>query len=188
MKFHPTSIHGAYLLELEERRDDRGFFARFFCEEEFRARGLETNFLQLNNSLSHSKGTLRGMHYQLPPAADAKVVRVMRGALYDVILDLRPDSPSFHQWFGAELTDQNRRAIYVPKGCAHGFITTADETEVLYMVSATHTPDCERGLRYNDPAFTIQWPIAPTILSDKDRNWQDFNEQFHGIARMRGLL
>lgn len=187
MRFTPTSISGSYLIDLERREDSRGFFARLFCEEEFRAHGLRTHWAQMNNSFSARKGTLRGMHYQLPPAADAKVIRVMQGALYDVILDVRPDSPSYRQWVAVELSAAARQMIYVPPGCAHGFITLADATEVLYLVGAPHVPECERGLRYDDPALAIRWPMAPAAISDKDTQWPDFNEAYHGVAQCTGL-
>lgn len=186
MKFLPTPLNGAYTIELEKRGDDRGFFARFFCEKEFAQAGLETHFVQINNSLSGKKGTLRGMHYQLPPAAEVKVVRCLRGALYDVIVDLRAGSPSFGKWFGAELSAENRTMMYVPRGFAHGFVTLTDDVEALYLVSAFYAPEAERGARWNDPAIGIEWPVEPAELSDKDRKWPDLDPQFHGFELMRG--
>lgn len=186
MKFLPTPLTGAYTVELEKRGDDRGFFARFFCEKEFAQAGLETHFVQINNSLSGKKGTLRGMHYQLPPAAEVKVVRCLRGALYDVIVDLRAGSPSFGKWFGAELSAENRTMMYVPRGFAHGFVTLTDDVEALYLVSAFYAPEAERGARWNDPAIGIEWPVEPAELSDKDRKWPDLDPQFHGFDLMRG--
>lgn len=186
MKFIPTPLIGAYTIELEKRGDDRGFFARFFCEKEFAGAGLETRFVQINNSLSSKKGTLRGMHYQLPPAAEVKVVRCVRGGLFDVIVDLRAGSPTFGKWFGAELTAENRTVMYVPRGFAHGFITLTDNTEAFYLVSAFYSPENERGARWNDPAIGIQWPIDPTEQSDKDRAWPDLDPSFHGFELMRG--
>jgi dTDP-4-dehydrorhamnose 3,5-epimerase len=188
VQFRPTPVHGAYLIDLERRGDDRGFFARFFCEREFATAGLVSRFVQINNSLTGRRGTLRGMHYQLPPSAEVKVVRCLRGALFDVALDLRPDSPSFGRWFGAELTAENRSMMYVPEGCAHGFITLQDDTEALYLVSAFYGPDEERGVRFNDPRFAIAWPIEPAEVSAKDKGWPDFDPQFHGIERLRGLV
>ena len=187
MKFHDTPLKGAHLIELEKRGDDRGFFARLFCEEEFAAKGLESRFVQINTSLSGKAGTLRGMHYQLPPDAETKVVRCIRGALYDVILDLRPDSPTFGNWFGAELNEENRLMMYVPKGFAHGFVTLKANTEALYLVSAFYGPANERGIRYNDPRFDINWPIQPSEISDKDRNNRDFDPEWHGVEQMRCL-
>jgi dTDP-4-dehydrorhamnose 3,5-epimerase len=187
MRFHETPLNGAYLIELERRGDDRGFFARFFCEKEFAAAGAETRFVQINNSLSARKGTLRGMHYQLAPSAEVKVVRCLKGSLYDVIADLRPDSPTFGQWFGAELNSENRLMMYVPRGCAHGLLTLADDTEALYLVSDPYAPDRERGMRFDDPWLGIEWPIAPVEISPKDRAWPDFDPDYHGVEALRGL-
>jgi len=145
VKFHPTPLHGAYTIELEKRGDDRGFFARFFCQKEFEAAGVPMPIVQINNSLSAKAGTLRGMHYQLAPAAEIKVVRCIRGALYDAIVDLRPDSPTFGKWYGVELTAENRRMIFVPQGFAHGIMTLTDDTEAFYLVNAFYAPEQERG-------------------------------------------
>ena len=185
MKFHSATLAGAHTIELEKRGDERGFFARFFCEKEFAQQGLEKRFVQINNSLSAKKGTLRGMHYQLPPAAEVKVVRCVRGALFDVIVDLRAGSPTFGKWFGAELTAENRTVMYVPRGFAHGFITLADDTEAFYLVSAFYSPENERGARWNDPAIDIRWPIEPVEQSEKDKAWPDLNPEFHGFETMR---
>lgn len=185
MIFNETPLSGAYTIELEKRGDDRGFFARFFCRDEFAAEGLETNFVQINNSLTAKKGTLRGMHYQLPPAAEVKVVRCVQGALWDVILDLRAGSPTFGKWFGAELSAENRTMMYVPRGFAHAFVTLTDDAEALYLVSEFYAPDQERGVRFNDPAHGIEWPIEPTEISEKDRNWPDLDADFHGFELMR---
>lgn len=187
MKFHETPIAGARLIEPERRGDERGFFARVFCRDEFEAAGLAAEFVQMNNSLSARRGTLRGLHYQLPPNAEVKVVRCIGGALFDVILDLRPDSPTAGQWFGAELTEHNRLMMYVPPGCAHAILTLTDEAEALYMVSAFYGPNEERGVRFDDPRFGIAWPIAPVEISAKDRSWPDFDPEFHGTARLRNL-
>lgn len=188
MKFHTTPLHGARLIELEKRGDDRGFFARVFCEREFADAGLPTPVVQINNSLSSKAGTLRGLHYQLAPNAEIKVVRCIRGALYDAILDLRPDSPTYGKWFGAELTAENRLMMYVPRGFAHAILTLTDDTEALYLVSSGYSPSDERGVRFDDPRFGIEWPIAPVEISAKDAAWPDFNEEFHGVDRLRGLL
>jgi dTDP-4-dehydrorhamnose 3,5-epimerase len=179
MIFTPTPLAGAYLIDLERRGDDRGFFARMFCSDEFRAHGLVTQFVQVNDSLSAQRGTLRGMHYQLAPRAETKVLRCVRGALWDVILDLRPDSPTFGRSFGAELTAENRRMMYVPKGFAHGFLTLADDTESVYLVDEFYAPDRERGVRWDDPRFGIEWPGRPVVLSDKDRAHRDFDPAWH---------
>jgi dTDP-4-dehydrorhamnose 3,5-epimerase len=188
MIFHPTRVHGACLIEQEPRSDERGFFARALCEQEFTAAGLVSRFVQVNNSLSRQRGTLRGLHYQLQPSAEVKLVRAIRGALFDVIVDLRPDSPSYQAWFGAELTAENRLALYVPRGCAHAILTLTDDTEALYFVSACYAPQAERGLRWDDPAIGVEWPIAPVEISDKDRGWPDFDPAFHGVDALRGLL
>lgn len=179
MKFSETPLAGAYLVDLDKRGDERGFFARFFCEKEFAAEGLETRFVQINNSLSAEAGTLRGMHYQLPPSAEVKLVRCLKGALWDAILDLRPDSPTFGGWFGAELSAENRRMVYVPRGFAHGFLTLEPDTEALYLVSDFYAPEAERGVRWNDPRFAIGWPAEPRVISQKDAGQRDFDPAYH---------
>jgi dTDP-4-dehydrorhamnose 3,5-epimerase len=188
MKLHATPLVGAHTIELEKRGDDRGFFARFYCEKEFEAAGIAMPIVQINNSQSANAGTLRGMHYQLPPAAEIKVVRCIRGALYDVIIDLRPDSPSFGKWFGAELTAENRLMMFAPQGFAHGFITLTDDTEAFYLTNALYAPEEERGIRFDDPRFGVVWPRTPVDVSQKDRDWPSFDPSFHGSERLRGLL
>lgn len=175
MKFAPTSIPGAFLIEMEPRQDERGFFARSFCREEFLAHGLNPDIAQCNVSLNPRKGTLRGLHYQAAPHAEAKLVRCTQGALYDVIVDLRPKSPAFCRWFGVELTAANRRMLYAPEGVAHGFITLAPDTEVFYQMSRPYQPEAARGVRWNDPAFAIAWPERPMVISEKDRTLPDFD-------------
>jgi dTDP-4-dehydrorhamnose 3,5-epimerase len=179
MIFTETPLKGAFLIDLEKRGDDRGFFARAFCENEFASHQLCNRFVQVNNSLSGQRGTLRGMHYQLSPKAETKLVRCIRGGLHDVILDLRKDSATFGQSFGADLTAENRRMMYVPKGFAHGFITLMENTEAFYFVDEFYAPQAERGVRWNDPRFGIKWPIAPVVLSDKDRDQRDFDPDWH---------
>ncbi len=179
MIFTNTPLDGAYLIDLEKRGDDRGFFARAFCEKEFGSHGLTPRFVQINDSLSAKKGTLRGMHYQLAPRAETKIVRCIRGALYDLILDLRAGSPTFGRSFGAELSAENRRMMYVPKGFAHGLITLTDDTEAFYLVDEFYSPEHERGVRWNDPRFEIRWPLEPTVISDKDRCHRDFDPAWH---------
>lgn len=186
MKFNKTPLAGAYTIDLQRIGDDRGFFARLFCTKEFSDAGLVTSFEQINNSLTKNKGTLRGMHYQLPPFAEVKVVRCIRGALFDVILDLRPDSPTYGKWYGDTLSADNRRMMYVPKGFAHGFLTLEEDTEAFYLVSTPYAPEYERGIRYNDPEFDIEWPIEPLEVSEKDAQWKDFDPQWHGIDLMKG--
>lgn len=179
MIFTETPIPGVYVVDLERRGDDRGFFARAFCEREFAAHGLATRFVQANDSLSAQRGTLRGMHYQLAPRAETKLVRCIRGALYDVVLDLRPGSPTFGKSYGTELTAANRRMMYVPKGFAHGFVTLEDDTEAFYLVDEPYAPEQERGVRWNDPRFGIRWPVEPAVISDKDRRHPDFDPKHH---------
>jgi dTDP-4-dehydrorhamnose 3,5-epimerase len=179
MQFHKTPLPGSYVIELDKKGDERGFFARFYCTKEFAKQGLESDFVQVNNSLSVHQGTLRGIHYQLPPRGEAKLVRCIRGALWDVIVDLRPDSQTFGQWFGTELSADNRKMMYVPKGFGHAFITLEDNTEALYMVSEFYSPEHERGLRWDDPRFQIAWPAKPQVISDKDRSHPDFDPSYH---------
>jgi dTDP-4-dehydrorhamnose 3,5-epimerase len=175
MIFTETPLPGAFVIEPEPVRDSRGFFARVFCRKVFTDRGLVGDFVQVNNSLAVHRGTLRGLHYQLPPSAEVKLVRCVRGSLHDVILDLREDSPSFGKHFAVELSAENRRMLYVPKGFAHGFITLEDDTEALYFVDAFYDPARERGIRFDDPRFGIRWPLEPVVISDKDRGQRDFD-------------
>src|SRR5438876_1718697 len=175
MKFTETKLPGAYPIDVERRDDDRGFFARAFCEREFGAYGLEKHVVQINNSMSLAEGTLRGMHYQLTPSAEVKVVRCIHGALWDAIIDVRPRSPTFGKWFGAELTAKNRRMMYVPQGFAHGFVTLSDHTEMLYFVTEYYSAQRERCIRWNDSRFGIDWPVEPVIISEKDRTQTDFD-------------
>lgn len=179
MKYLETPLKGSYLIDLDKKEDDRGFFARFFCTKEFEKQGLVHQFVQVNNSLSRYKGTLRGMHYQLSPKAEVKLVRCVKGSLYDVIIDLRPDSKTFKKWFGATLSEDNRQMMYVPHGFAHGFLTLEDNTEALYLVSEFYSPELERGLCYNDPTFNIVWPDVPQIISEKDQKHPIFDLSFH---------
>lgn len=177
MHFEELRVRGAYVITPEFRKDERGFFGRMFCEKEFAAHQLETHFVQANNSSSVSRGTLRGMHFQLPPSQEVKLVRCIQGELWDVVLDLRPTSPTFKQWDAATLTAENRKMMYVPKGCAHGFLTLTDNSEVIYLVSEFYSPTLERGVRWDDPAFKIQWPFSPTVLSDRDRTHPDYLQE-----------
>lgn len=177
MIFTETELPGAYVLDLERREDDRGFFARAWCMNELGDHGLVTRIVQANVSFNNRKGTLRGMHMQVAPHAEVKVIRATRGSVLDVIVDLRPDSPTFKQWTGVELSAANGRALYVPEGFAHGYQTLEDDTETFYLVSEFYAPDAERGLRWDDPAFGIEWPDPENaILSDKDASWPDWSE------------
>lgn len=177
MIFTKTKFKGAYVITPEKRTDDRGFFARIWCEDEFKAHGLKTNPVQANVSRSSFKGTLRGMHYQLPPYAETKLVRCTKGAIYDVIIDIRSDSPTYKQWLGVELTEENHKMLYVPEGFAHGFLTLTGNAEATYLVTAFYNAENERGLRYNDPAFGINWPAPITNISDKDAAHPEFKEE-----------
>ena len=171
MIFTKAPLSGAYLVDLEPRGDARGFFARTFCETEFADHELITRFVQSNFSVAAQAGTIRGLHYQVAPAPEAKLIRCTKGAIYDVIVDMRDGSETRGQWFGAELTPENRTAMYVPEYFAHGFLTLQPESEVHYMASATYTPEAERGVRFDDPAVGIDWPLEAQVVTDKDRSW-----------------
>lgn len=179
MIFTETAIAGALVIDVEPRGDHRGFFARLWCEEEFGARGLSTRFVQANMSRSEHRGTLRGLHLQAAPHAEAKLVRCTRGAIHDVVVDLRPDSPTYRKWTGTELSAGNHRMLYVPEGCAHGFQALTDDVEVFYPVTAGYAPESERGYRYDDPAFGVEWPLAVTVISEKDRSWPAYSATMH---------
>jgi dTDP-4-dehydrorhamnose 3,5-epimerase len=174
VQFKLTMLLDAYLIELEPARDSRGFFARTFCVEEFAAHGLEHNFPQHSISFSAHKGTLRGMHFQHSPHGEVKLVRCTKGAIWDVIIDIRPDSPTYCRWHGFELSSGNGHQLYIPKGFAHGFQTLSDDTEVTYLISSPYKPELARGIRYSDPAFGISWPLSVTDISEKDLHWPDF--------------
>ncbi len=187
MLFHETPLAGAYTIDLEKRGDDRGFFARLFCAQEFEDHGLVSKFVQVNNSLSSKAGVLRGLHYQLPPSSEVKVVRCVSGSLYDFIVDLRPDSPTFMKSFGAELTAENRKMMYVPRGFAHGFLTLKDQTEAVYLVSDFYDPKSERGIRFDDPTIGLELPAPVLEISDKDRSWPSLGGGFHNLEAMRAI-
>lgn len=181
MRFTETPLPGAYLIELEPHADERGFFARSFCQHEFEAQGLSSTVVQCNVSYNKHPGTLRGMHYQAAPHAEVRVVRVTAGAIYDVIVDLRADSPCRFKWYGVELSAENRAALYVPEGFAHGFLTLTAGAEVFYLMSAFYEPDAARGVRWDDPQFSIEWPAQPVVISDRDRSYPDFEaDRFDG--------
>ena len=177
MKFVETHLKDVYVIELEEIADSRGFFARTFCGREFEKHGLKPTVAQANLSFNHKKGTLRGMHYQTRPAAETKLVRCTAGAIFDVIIDMRPESPSYLQHFGVELTAQNRRALYVPELFAHGYLTLTDGAEVVYQVGEFYSPGNERGIRYDDPKFNIAWPVPIEVISDKDAKWSPYKAE-----------
>ena len=174
MIFTETILQGAFLIEPERRGDERGFFARTWCQREFEAHGLRCRWVQCNLSFNRKKGTLRGMHYQAAPYGEAKLVRCTMGAIYDVIIDLRVDSPTFKQWVAVELTADNRHILFIPESFAHGFQTLEDNTEVFYQMSQFYAPEYARGVRWDDPAFGIAWPAHERTISERDRNHSDF--------------
>jgi dTDP-4-dehydrorhamnose 3,5-epimerase len=174
MLIQATNLKDAFVIDLEIREDNRGGFARTFCAKEFEEHGMKPTVAQCNLSFNFKKGTLRGMHYQLSPAAETKLIRCTQGAIYDVIIDMRPDSPTYKQHFGVELSAENRRALYVPEMFAHGYQALTDDAEVVYQVGEFYSPGYERGIRYDDPTFGIEWPIPVTVISDKDANWPRF--------------
>jgi dTDP-4-dehydrorhamnose 3,5-epimerase len=174
MIFTPTNLPQAFLVEPEKKEDERGFFARSWCQKEFSEHKLNPSTVQCNISYNKKRGTLRGMHYQAPPFAETKLVRCTRGSLYDVIIDLRPSSPTYKGHFAEVLTSDNYKMLYVPEGFAHGFQTLEDDTEIFYQMSQFYSPSCARGVRYNDPAFGIEWPIGNPVMVERDRNYPDF--------------
>lgn len=175
MKFIETEIAGAFIVELERREDERGFFARMFCQTEFNRYGIDPTIAQINTGFSLAAGTLRGLHFQKQPHADNKCVKCLRGAIFDVCVDLRPDSPTLCRHVAIELNDDNRRMLLLPEGCAHGYQTLSDDTEIMYTTNCAYSPDSATGFRYNDPAFDIQWPRTVTEISAADRSWPDFS-------------
>jgi dTDP-4-dehydrorhamnose 3,5-epimerase len=174
MVFTETKLKGAFIIDPEKQEDDRGFFARTYCQSEFARYGLTPHFVQCNISFTAKRGTLRGMHYQIAPYEEAKLVRCTRGAIYDVLLDLRPDSPTFKEWISIELTAENHRLVYIPEGLAHGFQSFTDGTEVFYQMSQCYHPQSARGIRWDDPAFGIGWPVREVILSNRDTSFAFF--------------
>ena len=173
MIFTQTSLGGVFCVDVERHEDQRGSFARTFCQHEFAAHGLPVNFVQSNISCNTRRGILRGMHFQADPHPEGKLVRCTRGAIWDVVIDLRSGSPSYRRWIGVELNEKNARALYIPEGCAHGFQTLTDDSEVLYLMSEFYYPELARGVRWNDPAFGIEWPIADAFLSERDASYPD---------------
>ncbi|WP_207515594.1 dTDP-4-dehydrorhamnose 3,5-epimerase [Longitalea luteola] len=181
MKFTPTSLAGSFVVELEPFSDDRGWFARFYCEKEFEQMGHIKKWVQLNHSTTYKKGSIRGMHYQLPPFREIKMVRCIAGAVFDVIVDIRKDSATFLQWFGTELSAANKRMLYIPEGFAHGFQCLTDNCELIYHHSEFYTPNAEGGIRYDDPMVKINWPLPAGVLSARDAGHPYLTDDFKGI-------
>lgn len=177
MKFSPTSVAGAFIVDIDPHTDARGLFARAFCAETFAARGLASAYPHCNLSHNVKRGTLRGLHYQAEPKQDAKLVRAVRGRAFDVAVDLRPGSPTYLAWAAVELDAERRNAFYIPAGCAHGFLTLTDDCEIFYQVSQAYDPALDRGVSYDDQAFGIAWPFAPTVISDRDRAHEPFGPE-----------
>lgn len=174
MEFIETPVEGAYVIEVRRIEDERGFFGRLWCRRELQDHGLRAEIVQSNIGVSRKSGTLRGLHYQTAPHQEVKVVRCPRGAIFDVVVDLRRSSPTFKRWYGVRLDQDNARMLYVPEGCATGYLTLRDDTEIYYHTTASFHPESAAGVRYDDPAFRIDWPGEPTVISDNDRNWPDF--------------
>jgi len=185
--FTETKLKGAFTIDIERREDSRGFFARGFCQNEFNAHGLKSVIAQANIAFNHKKGTLRGMHFQFPPAAETKLVRCTRGAILDIIVDLRPESPTYLQHIAVELSEDNYRALYVPERFAHGYQALRDNTETSYQVGEFYTPGTEGGLLYNDQRLSLAWPLAVSVISDKDQIWKPLSEQEAELKQKMGL-
>ena len=175
MNFIELPLKGAFTIGLERREDKRGFFARYWCKQELNSLGLDTNIVQINNSRSKYKGTLRGLHFQYPPKAETKIIRCIRGSIWDVIVDIRKDSKTYGEWYGTELNEENGSMLYVPKGFAHGFVSLSDNSEIIYLVTEYYSPEAEGTLRWNDPFHGIKWPLEPKIISEKDVNVPNWN-------------
>lgn len=181
MTFTETTLKDSYVVTLTPVSDSRGWFARTYCKNEFAAIGHNKEWVQLNHSFSSKKGTIRGMHYQLPPYSEIKMVRCIAGAVYDVIIDLRKDSPTFLKWFGVELSAENKRMLYIPEGFAHGFQTLTDDVELIYHHTAFYAPSAEAGIMFNDQLVNINWPLPVTEMSDRDKNYSGLNSTFKGL-------
>lgn len=181
MKFIEIPLAGAYTVDLEPFLDERGLFARTFCQNEFASIGFHKQIVQINHSLTGKTGTIRGMHYQVPPACEAKIIRCVRGNVFDVMVDIRKGSPTFLQWHGVELSKDNMRMVYIPEGFAHGFQTLTDDAELIYHHSAFYSPEDARGLRFDDPALAIEWPLPPSVVSPRDQNYPFMDKTFEGV-------
>jgi dTDP-4-dehydrorhamnose 3,5-epimerase len=181
MKFIETSLASAYIIELEPLRDERGLFARTFCQKKFASIGFHKQIVQINHSVTRQKGAIRGMHYQCPPACEIKIIRCVQGTVFDVMVDLRAGSSTFLQWHGVELSKDNMRMVYIPDGFAHGFQTLVDNSELIYHHSAFYSPEYEQGLRFDDPALTIAWPLPAGVITTKDQSYPLIDDNFKGI-------
>ncbi|MGD9731214.1 MAG: dTDP-4-dehydrorhamnose 3,5-epimerase [Desulfamplus sp.] len=181
MKFVETPLSGAYEIEIDPFIDDRGLFARTFCKKEFNQIGFDKEIVQINHSLTKNKGTIRGLHYQRPPACEIKIIRCTQGHVFDVMVDLRVDSPTFLKWHSVELSSDNMKMVYIPEGFAHGFQSLTDNVELIYYTSEFYTPECERGLKFDDPALMIKWPLTLSCISTKDKRHLIINDDFKGI-------
>lgn len=179
MIFTETNLKGVYKIDLEKKGDDRGFFARVFCKNEYAKYNLNSDIVQINTSVTPNKGTFRGLHYQLPPKAEDKIIKVVKGSLFDITVDLRPNSPTYMQNYTTEISADNRTMMYIPKGCAHGYLILEDYTEVVYMVTEFYSPENERVLRWNDPKISVKLPYEPVYFSQKDTSAPDFDEKIH---------
>lgn len=174
MNFQKTLIADSFLIDLNKISDDRGFFSRLFCSDEFKEKNISFNFPQVNTSQTKSKGSIRGFHYQREKSSESKLVKCIKGSIYDIVVDIRPNSKTYMQWQGFELNDTNRSMLLIPKGCAHGFQSLEDNIELIYFVDERYNPELESGIRWNDESFGFKWPLTPTTISDKDRNWPDY--------------
>jgi dTDP-4-dehydrorhamnose 3,5-epimerase len=182
MIFREVVIDGAYLIEPKRIEDERGFFARIWCQDELQQMGLRTDLVQANVGFSSHRGTLRGLHLQQAPHAEVKIVRCTRGAIFDVIVDLRPNSRTYKRWFGTELNEENRKMLYVPEGCAQGYITLVDRTEMYYHTTERYAPELASGVRFDDPEFQIAWPLSPSMMSHQDKNWPDYTSRVQQLV------
>ena len=182
MNFNATFINGVFVIGLELFEDERGWFTRTFCKDEFKKINHDKEWVQINHSFTKEKGTIRGLHFQLPPNGEIKLVRCISGKIFDVVVDLRKGSPSFLKWFGVELSAENKKMIYIPEGCAHGFLTLSDDCEVIYHHSNFYTVSAEGGINYRDPKLNINWPIAITTISERDKALPELKENFKGLS------
>ena len=188
MKFFETELKCSYIIELEKLEDERGFFTRIWDKKKMQDKGLDSDLVQMSFSFTKKKGTLRGMHFQKKPFEETKLVRCTRGKIFDVIIDLRPESNTYKKWIGVELKSDDLKMLYIPEGFAHGFQTLEDDTEVFYQMSNWFSPEHAQGIRWNDEEFNIEWPIKPTEISQKDANWHNYDIEWHGVNKLKGFV